>query len=124
MSTTLRSRTLKATSTWDRDTAPETKSKTRRFNIQRRITAGWTAFAKHSDMFKGNIGTCLKIKAYNSCILPAMTYGAETRALTTHAWLSDGPLQFKILATPLFPLVIHQTLQYHCYHANLNIKVD
>ncbi|KAK2190203.1 hypothetical protein NP493_87g08003 [Ridgeia piscesae] len=24
--------------------------------IQRRITAGWTAFAKHRDIFKGNIG--------------------------------------------------------------------
>ena len=31
MSTTLRSRTLKATHTWDRDTAPETKTKTRGF---------------------------------------------------------------------------------------------
>ncbi|KAK2163592.1 hypothetical protein NP493_1454g00025 [Ridgeia piscesae] len=28
--------------------------------IQRRITAGWTAFAKYRDIFKGNIGTCLK----------------------------------------------------------------
>ncbi|KAK2178045.1 hypothetical protein NP493_564g01008 [Ridgeia piscesae] len=28
--------------------------------IQRRITAGWTAFAKHRDIFKCNIGTCLK----------------------------------------------------------------
>ena len=26
--------------------------------IQRRITAGWTAFGKHRDIFKGNIGTC------------------------------------------------------------------
>ena len=25
--------------------------------IQRRITAGWTAFAKHRDIFKGNTGT-------------------------------------------------------------------
>ena len=31
MSTTFRSRTLNATSTWDRDTAPETQTKTRRF---------------------------------------------------------------------------------------------
>ena len=31
MSTALRSRTLKATSTWDRDTAPETKSNIRIF---------------------------------------------------------------------------------------------
>ena len=36
MSTTLRSRTLTATSTWDRDTAPETKTKTRRFKEESR----------------------------------------------------------------------------------------
>ena len=36
MSTTLRSRTLKATSIWDRDTAPETKTKTRRFKEESR----------------------------------------------------------------------------------------
>ena len=45
--------------------------------IQRRITAGWTAFAKHRDIFKGNNGACLKRQVYNSCVLPAMTYGAE-----------------------------------------------
>ncbi|KAK2177429.1 hypothetical protein NP493_598g01029 [Ridgeia piscesae] len=76
MSTTLRSRRLKATSTWDRDIAPETKNQDK--EIQRRITAGWTAFAKHRDIFKGNIGTCLKRQVYNSCVLPTMTYGAET----------------------------------------------
>ncbi|KAK2160824.1 hypothetical protein NP493_1625g00011 [Ridgeia piscesae] len=36
MSTTLRSRTLKATSTWDRDTAPETKTKKSRFKEELR----------------------------------------------------------------------------------------
>ncbi|KAK2175953.1 hypothetical protein NP493_694g01003 [Ridgeia piscesae] len=46
--------------------------------IQRRITAGWTGFANHRDIFKGNIGTCLKRQVYNSCVLPAMTHGAET----------------------------------------------
>ena len=46
--------------------------------IQRRITAGWTAFAKHPDIYNGNIGTCLKR-------LPAITYSAETWALTTQA---------------------------------------
>ena len=79
MSTTLRSRTLKATSTWDRGTAPDTKTKTRRF------TAAWTAFAKQRDIFKGNTGTCLKRQVYNSCVLPAMTYGVETWALATQA---------------------------------------
>ncbi|KAK2179585.1 hypothetical protein NP493_480g00006 [Ridgeia piscesae] len=28
---------------------------------------------------------CLKRQLYNSCVLPAMSYGAETWALTTHA---------------------------------------
>ncbi len=53
--------------------------------IQKRITAGWTTFAKHRDIFKGNFGTCLKRQVYNSYVLPAMTYGAETRVLTIQA---------------------------------------
>ena len=44
--------------------------------IQRRITVRWRAFAKH--IFKGNTGTCLKRQVYNSCVLPAITYGAKT----------------------------------------------
>ena len=36
-STTPRSRTLKATSTWDRDTAPETNTKTRSFKKESRL---------------------------------------------------------------------------------------
>ncbi|KAK2166690.1 hypothetical protein NP493_1312g00000 [Ridgeia piscesae] len=72
MSTTPRSRMLKATSTWDSDTAQETNNQDK--EIQRRITAGWTAFAKHLDIFKGNIGTCLKRHVYNSWVFPAITY--------------------------------------------------
>ena len=48
--------------------------------IQRRIMAGWAAYAKHRDIFKINLATCLKRQVYNSCVLPAMAYGAETRA--------------------------------------------
>ena len=46
--------------------------------IQRRIKAGWGAFAAHSDIMKSNMPICLKRKVYNTCVLPAMTYGAET----------------------------------------------
>ena len=46
-----------------------TRAKNQDKEIQRRITAGWTAFAKHRDIFKGNIGTCLKRQVYNSCVL-------------------------------------------------------
>ena len=62
-----------------------TRDKNQDKEIKRRILAGWTAFAKHRDIFKGNIGTCLKRQVYNSCVFPAMTYGAETWALTTQA---------------------------------------
>ncbi|KAK2185373.1 hypothetical protein NP493_239g09003 [Ridgeia piscesae] len=41
-----------------------TRDKNQDKEIQRRITAGWTAFAKHRDIFKGNIGTCFKRHAY------------------------------------------------------------
>ena len=84
MSTTLRSRTLKATYIWDCGTAPETKS-IQGDSFKEESLAGWTAFAKHRDIFRGNIGTCLKRQTYNSCVLPAMAYGAEIWELTYHA---------------------------------------
>ena len=55
-----------------------TRDKKQDKEIQRRIMAGWTAVAKHRDIFKGNIRTCLKRQILNSCAFPAMTYGAET----------------------------------------------
>ena len=92
---------LKATSTWDRDTAPSTKDKNQDKEIQRRITAGWTAFGMYHDIFKGNIGTCLKRQIYNSCILPAMTYSTETWALTTHAKNKLAAVQTKMESSML-----------------------
>ena len=62
-----------------------TRDKNQDKEIQRRITAGWTAFARHRDIFKGNVGACLKRQIYNSYVLSTMTYGAETWALTTRA---------------------------------------
>ena len=47
-----------------------TRDKNQDKEVQRRITAGWT----------GNTGTCLKRQIYNSCVFPALTYGAETWA--------------------------------------------
>ena len=43
-------------------------------DILRRITAGWTTYAKHRDIFKSKFAICLKRKVFNSCVLPAMTY--------------------------------------------------
>jgi len=42
-----------------------TRDKNQDKEIQRRITARWTASAKPRDIFKGNIGTCLKRQIYN-----------------------------------------------------------
>ena len=53
--------------------------------IQRRIMTGWAAYAKHRDIFKSNLAICLKRQVYNSCVLPAMAYGAETWKLTKQA---------------------------------------
>ena len=36
-------------------------------------------------IFKSNIAICLKRQVYNSCVLPAMIYGAETWTLTKQA---------------------------------------
>ncbi|KAK2170764.1 hypothetical protein NP493_1143g01035 [Ridgeia piscesae] len=47
--------------------------------------AGWIAFVKPCDIFKSNIGTCLKRQVCNSCILRPMTYGTETWALNSQA---------------------------------------
>ena len=64
--------------------------------IQRRIMAGWAAYAKHRDIFKSNIAICLKRQAYNSCVLPAMTYGADTWSLTKQAQNKLAAVQTKI----------------------------
>ena len=61
------------------------KEKNQDKEIQRRIMAGWAAYAKHRDIIKSNLAICLKRQVYNSCVLPAMTYGAETWTLTKQA---------------------------------------
>ena len=50
--------------------------------IQRRIMTGWAAYAKHRDIFKSHLAICPKRQVYNSYVLPAMAYGAETWTLT------------------------------------------
>ena len=64
--------------------------------IQRRIMAGWAAYAKHRDIFKSNIAICLKRQVYNSCVLPAMTYGADTWSLTKQAQNKLAAVQTKM----------------------------
>ena len=61
------------------------KEKNQDKEIQRTIMAGWAAYAKHRDIFKSNLAICLKRHVYNSCVLPAMTYGAEIWTLTKQA---------------------------------------
>ena len=48
----------------------------------RRIQLGWAAFGKLRHIFSSNIPQCLKTKVYNQCVLPVMTYAAETWTLT------------------------------------------
>jgi hypothetical protein len=59
-----------------------TMSSDRTREIQRRISAGWLAFAKYRNIMKSNIPICLKRKVYNQCIQPAITYGCQVWAMT------------------------------------------
>ena len=61
------------------------KEKNQDKEIQRRIMAGWAAYAKHWDIFKSNLAICLKRQVYNSRVVPAMIYGSETWTLTKQA---------------------------------------
>ena len=67
------------------------KEKNQDKEIQRSIIAGRAAYAKHRDIFKSNLAICLKRHVYNSCVLPAMTYGAETWTLTKQAQTNLRP---------------------------------
>jgi len=60
--------------------------------IKRRIALGWQAFGRASSIFKSNMPIALKRRVYNQCIIPTMTYGAETWNLTQH-------LTFKLRTT-------------------------
>ncbi|CAG9116278.1 unnamed protein product [Plutella xylostella] len=51
----------------------------------RRIQLGWAAFGKLRHIFSSAIPQSLKTKVFNQCVLPVMTYGAETWTLTTPA---------------------------------------
>ncbi len=62
--------------------------------IQRRIMAGWAG--KHRDFFKSTLAIYLKRQVYNSCVLPAMTYCAETWILTKQAQNKPAAAQTKM----------------------------
>lgn len=51
--------------------------------LSRRTNLAWAAFGKLRDVLKGDLPICLKRKVFNQCVLPVMTYGAETLTLTT-----------------------------------------
>ncbi|KAH1004409.1 hypothetical protein HUJ05_005225 [Dendroctonus ponderosae] len=52
------------------------------FEIFRRIGLTWAAFGNFRESFKSELPICLKRKLFNQCVLPVMTYGAETLTLT------------------------------------------
>ncbi len=48
----------------------------------RRIQLGWAAFGKLRQVFTSTIPQCLKTKVFEQCVLPVLTYAAETWTLT------------------------------------------
>ncbi|XP_072052032.1 uncharacterized protein [Amphiura filiformis] len=49
--------------------------------IRRRIKAGWQAIGRYSTIMKGNLTICLTKRSTTKCILPALSYGAESWTL-------------------------------------------
>ncbi len=50
--------------------------------ITSRIKKGWKKFWSLKEIYKGKISKTLKIKTWEKCSLPVLTYGAQTWALT------------------------------------------
>ena len=51
--------------------------------VQLRIKAGWAVFGKYKEIFQHKeIPNCLKLKIFNQCSIPTMTYGCQTWSLT------------------------------------------
>lgn len=50
--------------------------------LNRRIGLTWAAYGKLKEVFKSDIPMCLKRKVFDQCVLPVLTYGAETLTLT------------------------------------------
>ena len=70
------------------------KSTSKSEEIKRRITIGWQAFGRAGEIFRNkNIPLIQKRQIYNQCILPAVTYGAETWNLTKQETLKLRTMQ-------------------------------
>ncbi|CAG9829702.1 unnamed protein product, partial [Diabrotica balteata] len=52
------------------------------FELSRGIGLTWMAFSKLSYVFKSELLMCLNRKVFIQCVLPVLTYGAETLTLT------------------------------------------
>ena len=50
--------------------------------IGKRIANGWKAFWAQKHIFKSKMRKSRKIKIFQSCVIPVLTYGAQTWALT------------------------------------------
>lgn len=53
--------------------------------LLRRVGLTWAAFGNLRHILKSNLPICLKRKVFNQCVLPVLTYGAETLTLTKKA---------------------------------------
>ena len=74
-----------ATCNWDNTTASRKRTRTKRYNEESWQAGRHTPNTGISSKATLNLAICLKRQVYNSCVLPAMTYGAETWTLTKEA---------------------------------------
>ena len=53
--------------------------------INHRVKLAWSALGRSCAILKGSLPLCLKKKIFDQCILPILTYTAETWTLTKRA---------------------------------------
>ena len=88
--------------------------------LNSRIRAAWSCFGKNREiLLDKEIPTSLKTKVLNMCVLPAMTYGCETWALTskqmTRIRSTQRAMERRMLSIKLLDKIphreIHQTIK-------------
>ncbi|KAG1651679.1 Transcriptional activator cubitus interruptus [Nymphon striatum] len=50
--------------------------------VRQRVALCWQAFGRLNNVWRNKLPLCLKRKVYDQCILPVLTYGSETWAIT------------------------------------------
>ncbi|CAG9120660.1 unnamed protein product [Plutella xylostella] len=93
----------------------------------RRIQLGWAAFGKLRHIFSSAIPQSLKTKVFNQCVLPVMTYGAETWTLTVgqvHRFkVAQRAMERAILGASLMDRIRNEVISQRTKVTDISVKI-